>query len=159
MHALHFGLPLVLSASVALCGFTAYARNPSPILTQERTDHHSREFDQQLNDMLTALIESAKIGPDGLVFVNPGIVDGHFFEPYSGRYWQVSGQGRQDLHSRSLWDRELQLSGRKAWTEPIFYDSHQFANEPLRIIERTVRLPGSDTEWQFVVARTSNALN
>jgi len=34
----------------------------------------------------------------------------------------------------------------------VFYDSAQFPDEPLRIAQRTVGLPGSDTQWQFALA-------
>jgi len=43
-------------------------------------------------------------------------------------------------------------------TEPLYYNSDQFPNEPLRVVERTVRLPGSDVEWRFIVARARGKL-
>ena len=43
--------------------------------------------------------------------------------------------------------------------EPLYYNSDQFSNEPLRVVERTVRLPGSDVEWQFIVARSRAKLD
>ena len=38
--------------------------------------------------------------------------------------------------------------------EPIFWDSNQFPEEPLRVVQRTVVLPGSETRWTFAVAST-----
>src|SRR5690606_16419104 len=61
--------------------------------------------------------------------------------------------------SRSLWDRTLESSGRKAWNEPYYYDSNQFPDEPLRVVERTVTIPGSPVEWQFVVAGARSGLD
>jgi hypothetical protein len=113
-----------------------------------------REYDEQLNSALTAMIASAEIDPDGKIFFNSPLGDQRFLDPNSGRYWQISGEGHEDFSSRSLWGRKLTGSGRNASAEPLFRNSDQFPNEPLRVAERTVRLPGSDVEWQFVVARS-----
>ena len=43
--------------------------------------------------MLTAMVASAEIGPDGEVFFNRPLGDQRFLEPNSGLYWQISGQG------------------------------------------------------------------
>ena len=112
----------------------------------------TRQFDQQLNYTLTAMIASAEIDPLGDVWFNRVRGDQRELEPNSGLYWQINGEGRDPYPSRSLWDRTLEVSGRKAWNEPYYYDSNQFPDEPLRVVERTVTIPGSPTEWQFVVA-------
>jgi hypothetical protein len=105
------------------------------------------------------MIASAEIGSGGEIFFNRAIGDRRFLEPNSGRYWQISGEGQEDFRSRSLWDRRLEASGSKAWSEPLYYDSDQFPDEPLRVAERTVRLPGSQVEWQFVAARSRDGLD
>ena len=115
------------------------------------------QFDEQLDYMVTALITAAEIGPDGEVWFNRQAADQRFLEPGSGLYWQIDGQGFEPFLSRSLWDRTLQISGKKALSEPHFYDSTQFPDEPLRVIERTIRLPNSDVEWQFTVAAAPEA--
>ena len=122
MRALRFGLPVALSATVALGAYATYPGND-------------------------ALALASALG------------DQRFVERNSGHYWQISGEGQDDFASRSLWDRRLKVSGRKGWAEPLYYNSDQFPNEPLRVVERTVRLPGSDVEWQFVVARSRGELD
>ena len=112
----------------------------------------TRQFDEQLNYTLTAMIASTEIGPEGEVYYNRPLGDQHFLEPNSGLYWQIDGPGHDPTPSRSLWDRTLRLSGRPARNEPVYYDSNQFPDEPLRIVERTIKLPGSPVEWQFAVA-------
>jgi signal transduction histidine kinase len=112
----------------------------------------TRQFDEQLNYMLTAMIGAAEIGPEGEVYFNRPLGDQRFLEPNSGLYWQISGGGHEDFPSRSLWDRTLEVSGRPARNEPYYYNSDQFPDEPLRIVERTITLPGAPTEWQFAVA-------
>jgi hypothetical protein len=57
----------------------------------------TRNFDDQLGYMLTAMIASAEIGPDGEVFFNRPLGDQRFLEPNSGLYWQISGQGHDDF--------------------------------------------------------------
>src|SRR5690606_3581890 len=73
-----------------------------------------RQFDEQLEQSLTAMIASAEIDPYGEVMFNRSPADQRFLEPNSGLYWQISGEGYEDWPSRSLWDRTLQISGKLA---------------------------------------------
>jgi signal transduction histidine kinase len=118
-----------------------------------------RQFDEQLNYTILAMITSAEIDPYGDVWFNRQLADQRFLEPSSGFYWQVSGEGHDDYISRSLWDRTLTVSGRAAGREPVYYDSRQFPEEPLRVVERTIRLPGSDTDWKFIAAAARDQLD
>ncbi len=119
----------------------------------------TRQYDEQLNYLLTAMISSAEIDPLGDVMFNRPLGDQRPLEPNSGLYWQIDGKGHDPYLSRSLWDRTLQSSGRKAWNEPYYYDSNQFPDEPLRVVERTVTIPGSSVEWQFIVAGARSGLD
>jgi signal transduction histidine kinase len=119
----------------------------------------TRNFDEQLGYMLTGMIVSAEIGPDGEVFFNRPLGDQRFLEPNSGLYWQIRGKGHEDFPSRSLWDRTLDTSSGTFEARPRVYDSDQFAGEPLRVMERSIILPGSDTNWQFVVAASRKDLD
>jgi signal transduction histidine kinase len=117
------------------------------------------QFDEQLHYQLTAMIASVEIDPYGDVWFNRQLSDQRFLEPNSGLYWQVSGEGHEPYPSRSLWDRTLAVSGNAPRSEPLFYDSDQFPDEPLRVIEQTIRIPGSDVDWQFVVAAARGELD
>jgi signal transduction histidine kinase len=117
------------------------------------------QFDDQLDYVLTAMIGSAEIGPDGEVYFNRPLGDQRFLEPNSGFYWQITGPGHEPFPSRSLWDRTLKDSGDGFEKEPRYYDSYQFAGEPLRVVERSVVLPGSKTTWRFMVASARTQLN
>jgi signal transduction histidine kinase len=119
----------------------------------------TNNFDEQLEYMLTAMIGAAEIGPDGEVFFNRPLGDQRFLEPNSGLYWQISGRGHEDFPSRSLWDRSIAVAPVRAGADVRVYDSFQFPNEPLRIIERPIILPGSSTNWVFVVAASRADLN
>ena len=121
-------------------------------LDRTMTGLATSNFDKQLDYMLTAMVGSAEIGPDGEVFFNRALGDQRFLEPNSGLYWQISGKGHDDFPSRSLWDRQLKLKNDHFDGSPHVYDSNQFEGERLRVIERTVILPGSKVDWIFAVA-------
>ena len=119
----------------------------------------TRQFDEQLDYVLTAMIGSAEIWPDGEVGFNRPLGDQRFLEPNSGFYWQISGPGHEPFPSRSLWDRTLKGSGNGFLKEPLYYNSSEFSGEPLRVVERSVELPGSKTKWRFIVATARTELD
>ncbi len=119
----------------------------------------TRNFDAQLEYVLTAMIASAEIGPEGEVLFNRTLADQRFIEPYSGLYYQVSGGSFEPFISRSLWDRRLDVGATHTDSEAHLYDSDQFAIEELRIIERDVRLPGSAVRWRFQVAQNREVID
>jgi signal transduction histidine kinase len=121
-------------------------------LDKTLTGQVTRNFDAQLGNLLNGMIASAEVGQDGEVFLNRPLGDQRLLEPNSGLYWQIRGEGHDDFPSRSLWDRSIDVRAGHTDNEPHAYDSSQFQNEPLRVIERSIRLPGSDTLWWFTVA-------
>jgi signal transduction histidine kinase len=123
------------------------------------TNAITRNFDDSLAYVLTAMIASAEIGPAGEVLLNRPLGDQRFLEPNSGLYYQISGRGFEHFRSRSLWDRSLQVPSRHTDTDVHIYDSQEFADEPLRILERDVTLPGSPVRWRFQVAQSREALD
>lgn len=116
-------------------------------------------FDEQLDYILTAMVASVEVGPDGDVYFIRPLGDQRFLEPNSGLYWQISGEGHDSYLSRSLWDRTLDVPENHDDTETHIYDSNQFPGEPLRITERSIILPGSDTQWWFMVAASREELD
>ena len=119
----------------------------------------TRNFDDQLEYVLNALLLSSEIGPDGEVMFNREPADQRFLEPYSGLYWQVSAPGREHFPSRSLWDRRLRYGAAHLDRGIHAYDSAQFGDEKLRLVERDVKLPGSPVTWRFQVAQSRDGLN
>ena len=127
-------------------------------LDRTLTNLVQQNFDDQLEYVMTAMIASTEIGNEGEVYFIRPLGDQRFFEVDSGLYWQINdGDEVHDL-SRSLWDRSLTLRTDEFHEQPIFYDTTQFASEPLRVIERSVVLPGSDTDWTFAVAANTGEL-
>ena len=126
----------------------------------------TRNFDDQLDYVLTAIIASAEIGPEGEVHLSRQPANQRFLEPNSGLYFQVSPvepvspRPRTDLGfaSYSLWDRRLQVHTEHRDSESHAYDSDEFPGEKLRIVERDVRLPGSGLRWRFQLAESRDSL-
>jgi signal transduction histidine kinase len=123
------------------------------------TSSVERNFDNQLEYVLTAMIASAEIGPDGEVRMNRPLGDQRFLEPNSGLYWQITGKGAMPFPSRSLWDRELKVAPPRTDQAVHFRDSKEFAGEPLRIAERSIKLPESDIPWAFMVGQSRDSLD
>ena len=116
-------------------------------------------FDEQLASNLKAMINTADLDEAGEVRLLRPLGDQRFSEPYSGLYWQISGGGMAEFPSRSLWDRQLGPQPRGGdCRQPCVYDSAIFPGEPLRIMGRSVRLPGARTSFYFQVAQSSRDL-
>lgn len=122
-----------------------------------------QNFDEQLTFVLNSMIAASEIGPDGEVRFNRPPADQRFIEPYSGVYFQISGEGADTFASRSLWDRRLRVLDSHADVEPHLYDSNEFStaghSEPLRIAERDAILPSSNIRWRFQVAQSRETID
>ncbi len=123
------------------------------------TNAITRNFDAQLSYALTAMIASAEIGPDEEVRFSRPLGDQRFLEPYSGLYWQVTANGAEPFRSRSLWDRAIAISAAQTSEEIQSYDTREFPQEPLRVLQRDVRLPGGNRLWRFQVAESRVGLD
>jgi signal transduction histidine kinase len=137
---------------VLLLGLGGYALDR--VLVSAITDN----FDAQLEYVLTAMVASSEIDPEGAVYFTRQMADQRFLEPYSGVYFQISGRGYEPYPSRSLWDRRLRVAPHQD-NAPHYYDSDEFQGEKLRIVERDVRLPGSPVSWRFQVAQSRDVLD
>jgi signal transduction histidine kinase len=118
-----------------------------------------QNFDNQLEYVLTAMIASAEIGPDGEIRMNRPLGDQRFLEPNSGLYWQITGKDVMPFPSRSLWDRALSPPAGHKDQAVHFRNSNEFPEEPLRIAERSIKLPDSDVAWTFMVAQSRDSLD
>ena len=119
----------------------------------------TRNFDSNLEYVLRAMIRSSEIDESGEVRLSQPLGDQRFLEPYSGMYWQISGVGHEPFPSRSLWDRTLRSETGHSDGTVHAYNSKQFADEELRILERDVYLPGSKTQWRYQIAQSRTELD
>ncbi|MCY7339398.1 MAG: sensor histidine kinase [Sphingomonas bacterium] len=116
-------------------------------------------FDSQLEYVLNAMIAASEIGPAGEVRFTRPPADQRFLEPYSGAYFQISGEGADTFPSRSLWDRRLRVEMGHNDVELHKRDTNEFEGEPLRLLERDVVLPDSKVRWRFQVAQSRDAFD
>ncbi len=123
------------------------------------TNSVEQNFDTQLEYVLTAMIASAEIGPDGEIRMNRPLGDQRFLEPNSGLYWQITGADAMPFPSRSLWDRALKPPVDHNDQFVHFRNSDEFPDEPLRIAERAIKLPDSNVAWTFMVAQSRDSLD
>lgn len=123
------------------------------------TSSVERNFDNQLEYVLTAMIASAEIDNVGEVKMIRPLGDQRFLEPNSGLYWQITGPGAIPFPSRSLWDRDLKTVPVESDRAVHFRDSTEFRDEPLRIAERVIILPDSDIQWTFMVGQNRDSLD
>lgn len=118
----------------------------------------TRNFDDGLNSVLTAMISASELDSNGDVLFNRPLADQRFLEPASGLYYQISGPGHDDYRSRSLWDRAIRVTPEMRQKNGVGIDNVQFPEEPLRLMTRTVIVPGSETRWVFIVAQAREGL-
>jgi signal transduction histidine kinase len=120
----------------------------------------TQNVDDQLDFLLTSMIVSAEIGPNGEVMFSRDLADQRFLEPNSGAYWQISGKGFEPFPSRSLWDRKLRVNAQVHDDRDLhIYESNEFPETTLRIAERDLKLPGSPVRWKFQVAQSRDPLD
>ena len=140
---------MMLIAAVWICALLLLG---GVALDRALTNLVSRQFDEQLQISLNAMATSAEIDPFGEVRFNRILGDQRYLEPNSGYYWQISGGGFEPYLSRSLWDIPVKIRENLSADQPVFYDSVTGVGEHVRIAQRTLGIPGSEVEWQFVVA-------
>jgi signal transduction histidine kinase len=119
----------------------------------------TKNFDDQLDYLIKAMIFSAEIDSNGEVMLNRELADQRFLEYNSGAYWQISGNGHAPFISRSLFNRYLVANRQHRDDDVHVYDSREIPDQILRIAERDARLPGSDVRWRFQVAQSRETLD
>ncbi|ABS62552.1 integral membrane sensor signal transduction histidine kinase [Parvibaculum lavamentivorans DS-1] len=114
-------------------------------------------FDARLNVLLHSLIATTEIGEDGNIDRSRALSETRFDLAYSGWYWQIwPVAARPALRSRSLFDQSLDLTPAERTERNRIglkiFDTIGPENQPLRVVERRVTLPGYDVPVSFAVA-------
>ncbi len=118
-----------------------------------------KNFDDQLEYVLNAMIAASEIGPDGEVRFTRQPADQRFVEPYSGIYFQISGEGADTFPVALALGPAPAVQDRHRDVDVHVYDSNEFDGEPLRITERDVVLPGSKVRWRYQVAQSREMID
>ena len=114
--------------------------------------HVASEFDAKLTETLDALIGTGQLDRAGALAFTRELSDQRFSEPYSGWYWQVSGQDDTLVRSRSLWDQELAIPQGEAAFDGRVFEAEGADGRRLRVLVRDIVLPGSEAVYRFAVA-------
>lgn len=123
-----------------------------------------RSFDGRLNVLLHSLIATTEINDRGEIERGRGLSETRFDLAYSGWYWQIWPVAqRPALRSRSLFDQSLDLSPAERVDRNDVglkvFDTVGPEDQPLRVVERRVTLPGYDVPVSFAVAADRSEMN
>ncbi len=118
----------------------------------------TRNFDDQLEYVLTAQIVSAEIDPIGEVQFSREAADQRSWSPIRASTGRCRHRARAFPVALALGPA---AGVRRAAPDRGVhaYDSNQFGQEKLRIVERDVQLPGSKVRWRFQVAQSRDGLD
>lgn len=122
------------------------------LLSSAFQDHVETEMDARLRQILDSMVGVSDLDAEGNIFFTRPLNDQRFNEPYSGWYWQVSSNGRENFRSRSLWDQELAVNlGLGAFPDRI-EQTNGPEDQEIRVLERDITLPGTNVPFRFMVA-------
>ncbi|RMF09230.1 MAG: sensor histidine kinase [Alphaproteobacteria bacterium] len=111
-----------------------------------------RNFDARLGVLLESLIGAATVDEEGIISLYRSMMDPRFDRPYSGWYWQISQEGATPFRSRSLWDQDLAIGDGGGHGAPRVFEMPGPDGQTLRVMERDIRLPGSEGIYHFAIA-------
>ncbi|WP_251977257.1 sensor histidine kinase [Salinicola avicenniae] len=115
-------------------------------------------FDSRLESQLNALLAGIQIDQVGRTLeLNRSLGDARFERVYSGWYWQVSDGKDLALTSRSLWDQRLPMPPHEDGVN--VYTVTGPRDEPLRMIERDLRVPGNANDIHVALAGSTHELD
>ncbi len=118
-----------------------------------------RNFDDQLEYVLNAMVAASEIGPDGEVRFTRQPADQRFVEPYSGIYFQISGEGRTlSRRARSGTGASPSRTATRTSTSTSTTATSSTASR-CAITERDVVLPGSKVRWRYQVAQSREMID
>ena len=105
------------------------------------------ELRQRSNELVGVLTLDATRNP---VIEHP-LADPRYTLPYGGAYWQVAGQGRPLLRSRSLWDATLKVVPPQN-RQPDLEQDDGPDGDRLDVLTRSVTLHGESGDASFLVS-------
>ncbi|WP_353979598.1 HAMP domain-containing sensor histidine kinase [Salinicola endophyticus] len=127
-------------------------------LTYNFRESATASFDSRLESQLNALLAGIQI--DGMgqhLRLNRSLGDARFERVYSGWYWQVTDEGDLTLTSRSLWDQRLPTPTPENGVNVFAITGPR--DEPLRMIERDIRVPGHPKVIRVALAGSTRELD
>ena len=112
------------------------------VLRDRLHDTILRSLAASLNERADRISASMRLGDSGHIFQDADLVPDEFRTIFSGWYWQLEA-GKNNKHSRSLWDSSLPLAQAKACSDdPELYRLTGPTGEALLGIRRTLDIGG-----------------
>ena len=112
----------------------------------------NQAFDERLKAMLHVTSSAIRADLDGRLDLSRSLGDARFEQVFSGWYWQVSDAEGPLLSSRSLWDEALSPMPGGETGQVIAGDAMGPREQPVRQVQRRLRLPDYPQPLQVVVA-------
>lgn len=116
----------------------------------------NQAFDERLKAMLHVTSSAIRADADGRLDLSRSLGDARFEQVFSGWYWQVSDAQGPLLSSRSLWDESLTPMSGGASGDVLAGDAIGPREQPVRQVQRRLRLPDYPHPLQVVVAGPTN---
>lgn len=115
--------------------------------------HVERWAVTELRSQLDLILSEIRVGPDGSVLLLQEPSEPRFFEPFSGRYWQVS-HGEERLRSPSLWGNDIDVSNvpPEIFGDIVVEQSRGPIFEPILVAHRSLALPGGAEGDHIIVS-------
>jgi signal transduction histidine kinase len=106
----------------------------------QRSVNHS--YDNRLGAQVNVVVAALQEDDFGRLELSRSLGDERFEQIFSGWYWQVADDQQVLLLSRSLWDERLQIAHAKHIDDVLHRDGIGPREQPIRLVERDIRLPG-----------------
>lgn len=108
------------------------------MLSKLYREHVEREHAERIGGYQDELASVLEVTADGRLVLQRDLSDPLFQRPYSGLYWEVFADGRSLLHSRSLWERSLDVAAGEG-NAPVKLAGPE--GQSLTVWTRTIRHP------------------
>jgi signal transduction histidine kinase len=115
--------------------------------------HVERWAVTELRSQVDLILSNIRIDANGRIVLLREPSEPRFFEPFSGRYWQVS-HGEDRLRSPSLWGNDIDVSNvaPEVFGDLVVEQVRGPIFEPILVAHRSLALPGSAVDDQIIVS-------
>lgn len=117
-----------------------------------------RAFDARLEAVMLSLLSGIEVEDGGAIALGRALADPAFERALSGWYWQVADSSKVRLRSRSLWTETLAVEAGAASGSGDRLELAGPEGRVLRVLTRTVTIPGSATPLTLAVAGPQDAI-
>jgi signal transduction histidine kinase len=114
-------------------------------LTRLFSEYVAEGYQRELQSVADTLVANLAV-KDGKLVLSEEPKDPRFAVAAGGRYWQIDGAANESLHSKSLWDTSLKVSGFLKADSKLFVADGP-SESPLLVLVQNVTLQSDTTEY------------